>query len=90
MVKTHLKDLRKNPFLDKQVLGYIFLMLMTAIKFMVYYSKASFQVEFFETLKCFHLSAITFGNFLCFQLRVSEEIRSHLFPVNSFSLSVII
>ena len=45
-VKIHLRDLRRketNAFLDKQALGHTFLLWMTAVRFMVYYSKASFQ-----------------------------------------------
>lgn len=63
-VKIHLRDLRrkeKNAFLDKQALGHTFLLWMTAVRFMVYYSKASFQTgvlwnfELFRFTWVYHL-----------------------------------
>lgn len=51
-------------------------MLMIITEYLVYYSEASFQTELFGTVTVpFNQSVNTLNNFLCFQLRVSEEIK---------------
>ena len=58
-VKIYLRDLgrkEKNAFLDKQALGHTFLLWMTAVRVMVYYSKASFQTGVLRNFELLHFT----------------------------------
>lgn len=93
-VKIYLRDLgrkEKNAFLDKQALGHTLLLWMTAVRVMVYYSKASFQTGVLWNFELLHFTWVyhlqLFSLFSAQGIRKSDHI---WFPVQSFILSVII